>query len=349
MNGTEVAYAGRTATYIRNGLVGQGWTASNNCDECDIITDGDVYVDPATDDAPWYDPMVMASTEFFGIVPTRIDLLTTLSRQVANKVNGGGVVGPLSLKPRVLTFQGLMVASSQGGMVYGDRWLNEVLAGSACLDGCATDEATILPACPTDEYLDYDDANLYLRRLLDVGIVEGPTFQPVNDLPECYISGVSFQLAAGQPYLFSPGIPCAEDVAVSTDAEDPTCCLIETNSWPGDAVAVITLTADTAATNIHLEGKPTFDGQCPVADAMPAWELDIPVLEKGGVLTIDGARRQIRYRDPSLKIERSGIHLTSFEGPLLYPEVHPCSEFCICATADTGTVTMTVEKIIREL
>jgi hypothetical protein len=350
-NGNEVGYSPRTAAYIRNGLADPRWFASAVCDICPPLDDGDTYVSPATDDAPWFDPNVAASEEFFGIAPTRIELLPVLSRTVSARSNGGGVVGPLVPKPRVLQFTGLSVASSQAGGNFGMSWLNEVLSGTACLDGCATDEALVLPACPTDEYADIDT---YLRRLIDVGVTDGPNYTVVNDLPECIISQVSFQLAAGQPYLFGVGETCMDEETLTDEYGGWACCTIETNDWPGDAVPYITLTAsDEEATNIHLKGSPTFDDgygnfECPTPEGMPCWELMVPLLPRDGVLTIDGPRKQIRYRDPSLKLDRSGIRMVSFEGPLTFPEISPCSTYCVCGTAETGTVTMSVQKVTRE-
>lgn len=351
LNGTEVAYAGRTLAYIRNGLIETGnWSADADCGTCDIIDDNQEYVSPAVDDAPWFDSDRPASEEFFGIIPRRIEDIATIGRSVANKANGGGIVGPSRPKPRVLNFTGELISSSLAGMTWGARWLREVLSGSACLDGCSTDEALILPACPGSEYVDYADEALYFRRLLDVGLVDGPVFGQVNDLPECHIAGVTFQLAAGQPYLFSPEITCADEVAVSTDSESPTCCLIETNDWPGDAVAVITVRAlDDNVTDVRLSGKPTFDSQCPVIEAEACWELTIPSLPQDAVLIIDSARQAIYYTDPSRKVQYSGIHMVKWEGPLTYPEISPCSEFCVCAWAATGSAVITVEKVIREL
>lgn len=345
LNGTEVAFRDRTKDYLHNfNITGLNPGARG---DCQLLREGDVYVTPASDDAPWFDPNVSASANFLGILPERIDLLPVASHSVSQRANEGAIIGPRILKHRLLQFSGTMFATSWEGMAYGDRWVNEVLGSANCPDGCVDAEALVLPACPGSTA----NPENYLRRLLDVGIVDGPTITPTQDgVPECHLSKVTFQLAAGQPYLFSPKITCADEATLSTDSSAPTCCKISTNDWPGDAVAVIKLTAqDANVTNIHLTGKPTFDGNCPSVEGMPCWELTIPVLPRDGTITIDSARRQIRYGDPSLKVEKSGIRMVSWEGPLTYPEISPCSEFCVCAWNEAGDVTMTVEKVIREL
>lgn len=349
LNGTEVALADRTLSYVRNGIVSSEWEASADCYDCELLRDGDTYVDPATDDAPWYDPNVPASTEFFGIIPTRVELLTALNRTVTSRVTGGGVVGPLRPKPRVLQFTGIMAANSPAGMTYGERWLNEVLAGSQCGD-VLMDEATVLTACPSDDYVVAEE--FYLRRLLDVGIADGPVVKPLNNISaECKISEVSFQLTAGQPYLYSPEILVTEDELISESYtySGDVCHTISTTDWTGDAVANITIKALEDTSYLKLSAKVSFDGDCPVAEGEACWTVTIPSLPKDSTLVIDSARRQVRYTSPSLKIARSGVHLLEFQGPLTFPEISPCSTVCICAGAETdNTASITIAKVIRE-
>lgn len=345
LNGTEVANADRVQAYIRNGLVDPDWQASL-CYDCDVLNDGYPYISPASDDAPWFDMTIAESEEFFGIIPDRIDLLTVLGRSVQQS-SSGGIVGPLTPKPRILSFTGQMVASSELGMTYGERWLNEVLSGSTdCTTGCSMDEALLLPACPSE---DYDLGETYFRRMIDVGIIDGPVLNRVGNLPECKISSVSFQLVAGVPYLVGLEEACLPTTLLSLSSASPTCCMMSTTDWKGDAVAVITLTADFDATDIVLTGSPTFDGNCPPAGGEPCWTITIPSIPRDGVLVIDGVREQIFYTDPSLKVQKSGLSMVSFDGPLTFPVVSPCSDFCICAYAGSGQISMKVDKVVREL
>lgn len=338
MGGVELANADRTATYIGNGFAGGGFNPTPECG-CDLLVDS--YYSPSSDPAPWYESTNAASEEFYGIVPERIEPLTVLGRTVAPGVEGG-FVGPLRAKPRVLTFTGTMVASSDRGMNYGVRWLNEVLAGDRCYDGCAEDEVRVLPYCPPSN--DPDPSSAY-RRLLSTGITDGPTFTPLGGIEECKMIQVNFQLAAGQPYLFG----LEEEVDTETLSPSEVCIMVSSPDWPGDVVLSVTLTAATAATNIVLSAHRTVDGDCVDLRGEAYWTMTIPNLEKNGIFVFDGSRRQMLYRDPSLKRYRSGLNLLSFDGPVTFPDVPPCKDICLCATAATGTVTMEVKSITREI
>jgi hypothetical protein len=351
IDGTELAFADRTSAYVRNGLAHSGFTAGD-CFDCALLNEDEVFDNPAGDDAPWYEPNVAASADFLGISPTIISLLPVTSRSVKQLPQGGGIVGALTPKPRILTFTGLMIASSAEGMAYGDRWVSDVLAGQSCPSGCTLSEVEILPACP--DATDYDDfggiGDRYIRRLIDAACVDGPVFSRVGGLPEHYIQEVAFQIAAGQPYLFSPEIGCVDEDLLTAFYDEPTstCCEVTTEDWPGDAVVNITVTAETAATNIVLTAKPTFDGICPNDEGALCWKITIPELPEEGVITVDSVRKQLLYRDPSLKQDRSALRMVNFDGALTFPEVAPCSTLCICASAGGGDVVMSVSKIIRE-
>lgn len=344
LNGQEITFADRTQTYVRSGLAGPNWSAGSQYD-CDILRDGETFLDPATDDAPWYDPNIPYSTDFLGVSPTRMDLITSYRREVED--NGrGGTVSSLKYRPYILQFTGWMIAKSELGMMYGDAWLREVLRGSQCDDGFSRDEALILPACPTEE--DPDETH-YLRYLLNVGVIDPPAFTAQEGTAECELSLVTFQLAAAIPYRFSPAIPVVDDDPISASYEAPTCALISTNDWPGDAVANITITAETDVYGIHLEGNPTFDEECPSRGAPPCWSVEIPYLPMDGVIKIDSRREEILYTDPALKSARSGLRMVRYTPPISYPEISPCSDFCVCAWAESGTASITIDKHIREV
>lgn len=336
LDGTELAFGDRTLAYLRNGLLDFPGTIGDVYN-CDVLRDGETFSDPMSDEAPWYNPMVPASAEFLGINPISIDVLTVLQRKVVTRARGGGVVGPLTPQPRVLQFQGHMFASTERGMAYGDRWVNEVLANENC-NYTPFNEVLLAPACPETE----DD----LRRIFDAGVTDGPIMTP-SDLPHCKMSVLNFQLTAGVPHLFSPDISITEESASSYFAEE-LCYYITTIDSPGDAVVNITLTATTDLGYIHMWGKPTFDMDCPHPDGMPSWEITLDSLEKNAVLTIDSARQQIRFRDPSLKQDRSGVGMVNFKGPLNFPEIYPCSEYCLCIGVLSGEFDLKVDKIIRE-
>lgn len=339
--GTEIANIDRVGAYLNNGLGGPNFTVDTSIDCLALRDEIGPFSFPEADPAPWYDPAVEASAEFLGVAPNRIDLQSVFAREVTNRVRHGGILGPLSYRPRILNFTGTLFASSDRGMQYGVRWLNTALTGSC--DDCPGDEVLILPTCPEPS-----DPNpeLVYRRLLDAGIVDGPTFNTVGNIAECLLYGVSFQIAAGQPYLFSEPVTIMDAVTLSGTSQ---CAMASTNEWPGDAALVITLEASAAATDIVIENRVSFDGNCDDLEGMPCWSVTVPELAKGDTLVFDATRLAIEHTEAALKQPRSGLHLISMEGPIRYPEVGPCTDLCVCATAATGTVTMTVEQVGREL
>lgn len=197
-SGIEIANAQRTQAYIRNGLAGAGFYAK----ECDCSPmDTDTFLSPATDPAPWYTTERAESAQFLGLRTTRITIDPVAFRSVVPRFDQGASVGKLRARARVVAFEGIMLATTDLAMAYGERWLSQILAG--VVYGCAPDTIRLLLACDTTAF----------RSLRRVGIVDGPTFTPIGQTaPECVIQRVTFQLVAGVPYLLT----------------DPSTCLAET-------------------------------------------------------------------------------------------------------------------------
>lgn len=138
----------------------------------------------------------------------RID--PVIRRNVSPRSLHGATVGPLRARHRIVAVRGLLLASSAQGMAYGERWINDVLAGTAA--GCSSDSMRLLLACPPATYA---AAEAQFRTLRQVGIVDGPTTAPVQELPECYVSDIAFQVAAGVPQLLSDEIACLPETALA--------------------------------------------------------------------------------------------------------------------------------------
>lgn len=201
---TEIANASRTFTYISN----LGLPIPATFTSCDCPTaDENTYTTPESDPAPWYDPDREESADFLGLFAHEARLDPVVVRAVTPKSMLGSVVGPLRPKHRIASVRGLMFARSETAMSYGERWLNDILGG--VLTGCSTDSLTVLLACPQSE-----TEIVPWRTLRRVGIVDGPSIGPASQLPECYVSEVTFQLAAGVPYLLHDEASCL-DVVIS--------------------------------------------------------------------------------------------------------------------------------------
>jgi len=199
-NGFEIANENRVRAYLEAGLLGGGpRIVSTDCG-CDA-TDTGPYISPETDPAPWYDDNYLSSADYLGLMLHDARLDPVIARAVTPRFSGGATIGRMRPRHRIVAVRGLMLASSELGMRYGELWLTDVLAGT--ITGCAADTLRILLGCPDDDY-----AEVPYRTLRQTGIVEGPNFSPIAELPECYLQEVTFQLAAGIPHLLSEPATC---------------------------------------------------------------------------------------------------------------------------------------------
>lgn len=346
LGGTEIANGRRSLTYAQQGVGDARFSGYPDC-TCDALEEVP-FVGIVDDPAPWYDANVSASEEFLGLYAHTIRLLSPLGRDVNRRRGAGGVLSPLGLTHRVIIVQGTLFAASARGMYYGERWLTEVLKGSLCQGGCASDELVILPACPPTG----EAADSHLRTLFNVGVIDGPEWVPIQELPECVIQEVRFQLAAGMPYLYAPPETCLNETTVAGTTD---CCLSSTNSWPGDATLRITLTAgDTEATDITVTGTVSVNDTCPPSggaeDIPPCFVYTIPSIPPNASLVIDGTRQQVVLEDPISRSKLAGFPFLDVVGLFNWPDIGLCTDLCTCiANAGAEDITVLVEKFDREL
>lgn len=201
--GIEIANENRTADYLNAGLLTGVTVSAANC-SCSATDDGP-YDSPALDPAPWYDSSRPESAEFLGLLAGEVRLDPVAIRSVVPKASAGSTIGRLYLRHRIVSCRGVLLASTAQGMAYGERWLADVLAGQ--IIGCAPDTVRILLACPSGS------ATAQFRTLRHVGVVDGPTFGPAQELPECYIQEVLFQLASGTPWLYADEQTCLAGIS----------------------------------------------------------------------------------------------------------------------------------------
>lgn len=348
--GTEIANVNRTSAYLVNvGPAGFG-ARLEQC-LCPALDDYIPYTNPEDDEAPWYDPNYPLSAEYLGMWAYDIQLLPVIARDSNRKSGEGAVLSPLGLAERLVQVQGFMFANNALGMDYGERWLNEALAGSYCGDGCADDVLEYLPACPDD--LEYSAADAFFRHLVKVGITDGPTTSQEGTLPECFIQRVEFQLTAGLPWIYGPAQTCMEEENIDSDTD--YCCLINTDDWLGDTTVRVTLTVDDlpgddVIQGVRITAKYTFDNECPATgDSMPCWDVRVPALRGGDQLVIDGERQSVYLLDPTTKRKRAGEPFLEVEGLFDHLNIPSCSDVCLCIRAgDTsGGLTVKVETIGR--
>jgi len=201
--GTEIVNSARAAAYARaRGVPVQ-------CDPCPGIAAavGDMpYLDPVTDDAPWYDPAVPESAGVLGVLGLDVAGFSagTASREPVPLVGGGAVLGPVQRSHREIGYTVLLIADSDCAVSYGLEWLSTALRGSAC-PSCSGDEMCVFSCCPTD-------GERELRHLYDVGLLDGPQVTEQQRLSSgIVLTTVTFSLAAGVPWIYHSPLATTAD------------------------------------------------------------------------------------------------------------------------------------------
>lgn len=94
------------------------------------------YVSPLVDGAPWVDPDLPASWEFYGFYPLDVAGAEDSARSssVQEYTVDGGSPGRVRHGTKSIVFNGLLMAESERGAEYGMRWLRRALLGARCED-----------------------------------------------------------------------------------------------------------------------------------------------------------------------------------------------------------------------
>jgi hypothetical protein len=312
--------------------------------QCPVLAD-EVYTDPATDDAPWYDADHPESVNFLGFLPSSIVVGEPGGRSTTGLAAVGAQVGSEHLVGRIVDVQGWMIATDQQSQYWGQRWLTEALRGSPCEEGCAADDLTLLPFCREN------GTEADFRKLVGAGKVAGPRFSSLLD-DECFvITEVQFQMGSSMPWLYHP----AQECLVADSANEGLVCSLTTPQWveSGTYLIEITNTDIVATTDITITGTISLDGSCPITGAgtsvAPSWSYTIPTLGAHDRIVIDGLRRQVLYYDASSRQAAPGLGYVTFEGPWVWPDVGFCTTVCLSIEASGGEAVANVSTSLREL
>ena len=165
--------------------------------------DPQVYVDPATDDAPWYSVEYPESADALGFI---IQEWTGLGNPHTNRsvsakggLGGGGQLGVISNSERTMSIDVLLHGRSEEAVQYLFDWLSSTLAG-ACAT-CATDSYLIRRSCGSV-------ADLWqgVAKLNQVGLISGPDWEvEILERNKCFLRRATFVLAAGDPCMYLSG------------------------------------------------------------------------------------------------------------------------------------------------
>lgn len=156
LGGTEIVNDQRTLAYLTQ-CEDFNLQVTGDC-ACNLIRelagcDGEPYRTPELDNAPWYDPLIPESANFAGFLVSDFNgLSSTFTRDIAETVSDGGVLGRSRLASRSLTWKGFLFGSTCCAVAYGLRWLGKTLQGSKqCGNNCFGDDLEILVCCPSVE------------------------------------------------------------------------------------------------------------------------------------------------------------------------------------------------------
>lgn len=227
----EVFNACRTLAYIRRSEAPRPspWWYAPPCEACCCadFDDGDyTYPSDVDNPAPWFDVADPNSGEFFGFLPSSIQMTTPYSRVGATAT----ALGRVQFTKRTITIEGDVVASSCCGTEYGKQWLMTVLT-PGCGLSCTLLDGLVYVCC------DDDDPGGGARRVHRIGLV---SFEDISeaDYDCCEGAKVRIVLEAETSWLYGEPITIVADQPLITEA--PECgCPTWVRCVPGDDPCVL--------------------------------------------------------------------------------------------------------------
>lgn len=192
--GTEIINCSRTEQYAAH----MPWfRAVYNNDLLPLVLDRQFnYVSPRADNAPWYDPDIKESEDFFGAYPLDVQGLEDSSRTstVVEFTVDGGVPGRIRHATKSIVFSVALIAASEAGAAYGLEWLRRALLGAVCdretLSSQQGQGADLTYLSSEPRYADTDAGTWRMptTSLWSYADPERTILQVNPDLPEDYVS-----------------------------------------------------------------------------------------------------------------------------------------------------------------
>lgn len=236
---------------------------------------------------------------------------------------GGAHFGPQSHRHRTMKINVLLLGTSERGLNYLFRWLEQQLLN--CCTACGSQDMYLREKCPILTHYTASEFEEGWGRMRRVALLDGPTWEaaPAVDAG-CYIRRVSFTLGAGDPCIY--GTPATETTATSlisgvtlAASATPAAC----NAWAGTSRQVtatldvpdfgsvapkITITspfeADSSGApkslpDLRIFGLAQYGGApaCDPCESPRVGELILSGFEAAGAeIVIDMAARTVQYR-----------------------------------------------------
>lgn len=281
--GVEIVNSARAAAYaVARGVPVQ-------CDPCPDIAAavGDLpYVDPVTDEAPWYDPNVPESAGVLGVLGLSVAGFDSspLGREPVQLVGDGAALGVARRSHREIAYTVLLITADECSLSYGLEWLSSALQGSSC-GTCGGDELCTFSCCPVD-------GERELRHLYGVGLLDGPQVSSTQYLPSGpVLATVTFSLAAAVPWIYrepletlTGWVTLANGALITTDPDqvyerciEPTPCLEDPQCPAPPLPPRPPIPVDPCYPSGRDQFRQTLIGLRPMDQ--PQWLETVPVLE----------------------------------------------------------------------
>lgn len=181
---------------------------------------GDVpYVSPAIDPAPWYDPEVPESADFYGLYPLDVSGIDDSSRasSIVESTIDGGVPGRLRHASKTVVFSVALVGGSEKAVDYGAKWLRRTLLGDLCVgDRADHGLGTTLEFLSSRPNLDpnptvgpQETLSGLTRTLRRFSVNSGPSITAKRTIESCggEVWTATFSGIAGNPFIFAAEQP----------------------------------------------------------------------------------------------------------------------------------------------
>ena len=205
------------------------WLKGPTCDTmAEALIHGGQYDYASIDLAPWYDPDVPASRDFFGFFAHTIDQVLDSTRTVSRTegIGDGGFLGRTRKATKTLRVRGLLMGRGRSAIEYGQAWLSAAVDpgtcgqhGSECgltdlawFADCPPTRGWVTVPGPTPEdpptqrpQTDAEYAatvRLGLRYLHDVAAISGPSITGTLNAGDFWAYEVEIIFAAERPWVY---------------------------------------------------------------------------------------------------------------------------------------------------
>lgn len=149
LGGNEIVNSRRAAEYVRKNAPS---ISLKDCSDCEGVAEaqGEVYESPKDDQAPWFDPTVPATADFYGVYSLGAEGVTdsTWTAGVTEALGPGGTVNAGRHTTRTMRWHVMLVAGTKLALEAGYTWLRSALLPGDCAGGCGGTDMCYYLACP---------------------------------------------------------------------------------------------------------------------------------------------------------------------------------------------------------